>query len=106
MSIMPLPVFEADADPSHRDALTDREQYERLEPPRTIVVRFGRMKLIGEYPYEGDAKPDTLVYFYVDYVDEIADEFGEDVKDQPWGTREVWLSDPDGNRWRVGTPNG
>ena len=54
--------------------------------------------------HKGDAKPDTLVYFYVDDVDSIAEEFGEDVKDQPWGTREVWLTDPDGNRWRIGTP--
>jgi hypothetical protein len=29
----------------------------RLKPPKTIVVRFGRMKLVGEFPYDGDAKP-------------------------------------------------
>lgn len=57
MSIFPLPVFEADADPRHRDAMTDEEIYERLEPPRTIVVKFGYMKLVAEYPYDGDAKP-------------------------------------------------
>ena len=57
MSILPLPVFEADADPRHRDATSDEEIYERLEPPKTIVVRFGYMKLVGEYPYNGDAKP-------------------------------------------------
>jgi len=57
MSIMPLPVFEADADPRHRSAMTDEEIYARLEPPKTIVVRFGRMKLVGEFPYDGDAKP-------------------------------------------------
>ncbi len=57
MSIFPLPVFETDADPRHRDGLTDEELYERLEPPKTIVVRFGYMKLVGEFPYDGDAKP-------------------------------------------------
>lgn len=55
--IVPLPVFEADADPRHRDALTDAEVYARLEAPKSIVVRFGRMKLVGEYVYGGDAKP-------------------------------------------------
>jgi cell fate regulator YaaT (PSP1 superfamily) len=57
MSIVPLPVFEADADPHHRSAMTDREIYERLESPETIVVRFGAMRLVGEYPYGGEAKP-------------------------------------------------
>lgn len=57
MSIFPLPVFEADADPHHRHAMSDEELYARLKPPSTIVVRFGRMRLIGEFPYNGDAKP-------------------------------------------------
>jgi cell fate regulator YaaT (PSP1 superfamily) len=57
MSIFPLPVFEQDADPSRRSAMTDEEVYARLEPPKTIVVRFGSMKMVGEYPYDGDAKP-------------------------------------------------
>lgn len=57
MSIFPLPQFERDADPKFREALTDEEIYARLKPPTSIVVKFGRMKLIGEYPYRGDAKP-------------------------------------------------
>ena len=57
MSIFPLPVFEADADPHHRSAMSDDEIYERLTPPKTIVVKFGRLRNVGEYPYEGDAKP-------------------------------------------------
>ena len=57
MSIFPLPMFERDADPQYRDGLTDEEIYARLKPPTSIVVKFGRMKLIGEYPYRGDAKP-------------------------------------------------
>ncbi len=57
MSIFPLPVFEADADPDRRDALTLEEQHARLEPPKTIVVRFGRMGLVGEYPSDGSIRP-------------------------------------------------
>ena len=51
MSIFPLPQFEADLEQA------DREAYERLKAPTSIVVRFGAMKMVGEFPYEGDAKP-------------------------------------------------
>ena len=53
MSIFPLPQFEADV----AEYLADKEAYEKLSVPKTIVVRFGAMKLIGEYPYDGTAKP-------------------------------------------------
>ncbi len=56
MSILPLPQFEADADPANRE-MTDEERYARLEPPSTIVVRVGFMGRVAEYPYKGDAKP-------------------------------------------------
>jgi len=49
MSIFPLEVFEEDADPARRDAMTPEEQLEATEAPKTFVVRFGRMKQIGEY---------------------------------------------------------
>jgi len=57
MSIFPLPVFEADADPRHRSSMSDQEIYERLAPPKTIVVKFGRLGTVGEFPYDGDEKP-------------------------------------------------
>ena len=57
MSIVPLPVFEQDSDPSNRDAMTLEEQHDRLEAPKTIVVRFGAMRLIGEYSQAGGLKP-------------------------------------------------
>ena len=57
MSIFPLPVFEADVDPRHREALSDEEIYASLKPPTSMVVRFGAMKLIGEYAYDGEARP-------------------------------------------------
>jgi hypothetical protein len=45
-----------------------------------------------------------VAYLYVDDVDAIAAGLGETVVVQPWG-REIHLTDPDGNRVRVGTPN-
>jgi len=51
--------------------------------------------------HKGDARANTLVYLYVNEVDTIAAEFDTDVKDQPWA-REVQLTDPDGNRLRIG----
>jgi cell fate regulator YaaT (PSP1 superfamily) len=50
MPIHALPQFEADLE-------ADRKVYEALKPPRTIVVRFGALKMVGEFPYDGDAKP-------------------------------------------------
>ena len=52
--------------------------------------------------HKGDARPDTLLYFYVFDVDQIAAEFGAEIKDEPWA-RQVSLTDPDGNRLRIGT---
>ena len=57
MSIFPLPRFDQDADPATREAMSDQEVYERLKPPTTIVVRYGVMRLVAEYPYNGDATP-------------------------------------------------
>jgi catechol 2,3-dioxygenase-like lactoylglutathione lyase family enzyme len=54
--------------------------------------------------HKGDAPPKSLVYFYVDDVDAVAKEFNTPVEEQPW-CREVSLTDPDGNRIRVGTRN-
>ncbi len=50
MSILPLPQFEADL----AELEAEREALARLEPPKTVVVRFGSMRLIGEYRYEGE----------------------------------------------------
>lgn len=52
--------------------------------------------------HTGDARPNTLVYYWVEDVDLIAAEFGVEVSEQPWA-REIELTDPDGNRLRVGT---
>lgn len=55
MAIHPLPQFEADL--KEFGDQRDRELYERLKPPTTIVVRYGSMKMIGEFPYKGESKP-------------------------------------------------
>ena len=56
MSIFPLPVFEEDADSSNRDSLTLEEQLALIEPPETLVVRFGSMQMVGEYKQAGDIR--------------------------------------------------
>src|SRR4030095_7992562 len=57
MAIVPLPVFEKEADPSTRSVMSDEEIYARIEPPKTIVVRFGYLKHVGEFQHNTDAKP-------------------------------------------------
>jgi cell fate regulator YaaT (PSP1 superfamily) len=54
MPIYPLPVFEADLKAQQEE---DRKVYEALKAPTTIVVRYGSMKLVGEFPYKGESKP-------------------------------------------------
>jgi len=51
----------------------------------------------------GDARPGTLVYLYVEDVDAVADTLGvTEIDDMPWG-RDFEVTDPDGNRLRIGT---
>jgi cell fate regulator YaaT (PSP1 superfamily) len=54
--IHPLPQFEEDL-AEYLQEKEDREAYERLNAPTSIVVRFGYMRMVGEFPYTGDAKP-------------------------------------------------
>ena len=51
MPILPLAQFEADL------AEQDRETYEKLKPPSSVVAKFGSMGLIGEFPYGLEDKP-------------------------------------------------
>ena len=68
--------------------------------PLYLFLRRGDVRLhLSEH--KGDARPGTLVYFYVLEVDSIAREFSAEIIDQPWA-REVKLTDPDGNRLRIG----
>jgi catechol 2,3-dioxygenase-like lactoylglutathione lyase family enzyme len=70
--------------------------------PYYLFLKRGSI-LLHLSEHKGDAKPQSLAYFYVNDVDAVGKEFDEKVVDQPWGCREVWLTDPDGNRLRIGT---
>jgi cell fate regulator YaaT (PSP1 superfamily) len=54
MPILPLPQFEEDLKQLQED---DRKVYEALSAPKSLVVRFGSMKMVGEFPYDGTVKP-------------------------------------------------
>lgn len=70
--------------------------------PAFVSIARGKLRLFLS-EHEGDARPDTLIYVRVGDVSLIAKEFGIAIEDQPWA-RECHLTDPDGNRLRVGTP--
>lgn len=80
----------------------EREFEHRFEPhlPLYLGIRRDDARLhLSEHA--GDARPGTLLYFWVDDVDAIAAKFGADVHAEPWA-REIHLTDPDGNMLRVG----
>jgi catechol 2,3-dioxygenase-like lactoylglutathione lyase family enzyme len=71
-------------------------------PAFTSVRREGSRVFLSEHT--GDARPDTLLYFWVDDLDVIAEEFGAAPGTAEWSddVREIELTDPDGNRLRIG----
>lgn len=82
-----------------------KEYEHRFEPGFPLYVGMARGEArLHLSEHKGDALPNTLVYLYVRDVDAIGAEFGVVPDDQPW-TREIELTDPDGNRLRVGTPH-
>lgn len=82
--------------------VTGEHQFEPDFPVYMFLERNGVQLHLSEH--NGDATPNTLVYFWVDDVDAVAAEFGVTVAEQPWA-REITLTDPDGNRLRVATGN-
>lgn len=68
-------------------------------PAYVGIRREGAQLHLSEH--EGDALPDTLVYVWVDDLAPVAAEFGVEVEEAPWAL-EAELSDPDGNRIRLG----
>jgi catechol 2,3-dioxygenase-like lactoylglutathione lyase family enzyme len=70
--------------------------------PLFLALRRGDDRLFLS-EHKGDARPDGLLYLYVDDVDEVAAAFGATAADTEYGMREVELRDPDGNRVRVGS---
>jgi catechol 2,3-dioxygenase-like lactoylglutathione lyase family enzyme len=77
----------------------------RFEPglPLFVSITDGRGRIFLS-EHGGDARPDTLLYLYVDDVDALARELGTEAAPMPWGVRELEVRDPDGNRIRIGTP--
>ena len=69
-------------------------------PVFTSVARSGAARLFLS-EHSGDASQHTLVHLRVEDIDAVAQEFGVDILEKPWG-REVHLVDPYGNRFRVG----
>lgn len=70
------------------------------ELPLYLFLKRGNIHLhLSEH--KGDARPGTLIYFWVHDLDSIAAEFNAEIIQQPWA-REVKISDPDGNRLRIG----
>ena len=80
--------------------VTEGEHRFAPDMPLYLFLRRGANALhLSEH--RGDASPNALVYFYANDIDAIAAEFKTDVKKQPWA-REIELTDPDGNRLRIG----
>ena len=101
-----IPIFHV------QDAKKAAEWYERLgfevegehrfapSLPLYLFLRRGDVRLhLSEH--KGDARPGTLVYFWVADVDRVSAEFRPKVIEQPWA-RQVDLTDLDGNRLRIG----
>ena len=78
------------------------ESEHRFAPnmPLYLFLRRGTVRLHLSV-HKGDARPGTLVYFYVDDLDAVSKEFNAEILQQPWG-REIKINDPDGNRFRIG----
>lgn len=80
--------------------MVGEHRYEPEMPAYVFVARGDVWLHLSQH--EGDARPDSLVYLFVDDdLDAIAEEFGTHVHDNEWG-RDLELRDPDGNRVRVG----
>ena len=78
----------------------------RFEPgfPLFVSISRGPMRIFLS-EHAGDARPDTLLYLSLRDLDPVAEEFGVPIEQAPWGP-ELELSDPDGNRLRIGPAAG
>jgi len=77
----------------------EQEWVHRFEPgfPAFVSIARGKARLFLS-EHQGDARPDTLIYIRVSDVSTVSE-----IEDMPWA-RECHLTDPDGNRLRIGTP--
>jgi catechol 2,3-dioxygenase-like lactoylglutathione lyase family enzyme len=83
-----------------------KEWEHQLEPGLpwfvSIVRPTGARLYLSEHT--GDATPGTLIHLVVEDLDAVVAAVGERLQPQPWG-RELHLTDPDGNRLRIGEPH-
>jgi catechol 2,3-dioxygenase-like lactoylglutathione lyase family enzyme len=88
----------------------EKEWEHRFEPslPAFVsIARHGTSRLfLSEHSRDagGPLVAGTVVYIRVGDVDAIAKQFDAEIVEMPWA-REVFLTDPDGNRLRIGTPS-
>jgi catechol 2,3-dioxygenase-like lactoylglutathione lyase family enzyme len=77
----------------------------RFEPalPAFATIQRGAISLFLS-EHAGDARPGTLIYLRVRDARALADKLGKQIDDNPWG-EDFELTDPDGNRFRIGTPS-
>ena len=70
--------------------------------PAFVSVIADQRVFLSEHT--GDARPDTLLYLWVDELDRIAAEFDVTPAPAEWNDSvdEIEVVDPDGNRLRIG----
>jgi uncharacterized glyoxalase superfamily protein PhnB len=89
----------------------EKEWEHRFEPtfPAFVsIARHGASRLfLSEHSDDGGGPLSavTTVYIRVRDIDAIAKEFDVEIVEQTWGPREACLTDPDGNRLRIGMPS-
>ena len=86
----------------------EKEWEHRFEPSFpafvSIACRGASRLFLSEHTDDagGPLADATTVYLRVRDIDAVAEEFDVEVVEQPWGARELCLTDPDGNRLRIG----
>lgn len=81
-------------------------RFEPSLPAFVCIARDGAARLfLSEHTDDagGELAAVTTVYLRRDDLDTIARKFDAEVIEQAWGAREMCLTDPDGNRLRLGT---
>lgn len=76
-------------------------RFEAHLPAFVSIARGSARIYLSEHA--GDARPGTLLYLRHSDLDGVAEMLGASVDEQPWG-RELEVTDPDGNRLRIGDP--
>jgi uncharacterized glyoxalase superfamily protein PhnB len=81
------------------------QRFEPSSPAFVSIARHGTSRLfLSEHDDDagGPLAIETTVYLRVRDIDAIARQFDLEVVEQSWGSREVCLTDVDGNRLRIG----